>query len=58
METQTYIDANQVDLGVTVLARLGGGHVDDLARAAWRQKYGWDRIYSALIKREDGTTHP
>lgn len=28
-----YIDGNQVDLGVTVLARLGGGHVDDLARA-------------------------
>lgn len=27
------IDGNQVDLGVTVLASLGGGHVDNLARA-------------------------
>lgn len=27
------IDGNQVNLGVTVLASLGGGHVDDLARA-------------------------
>jgi len=25
------IDGSQVDLGVTVLAGLGGGHVDDLA---------------------------
>ena len=33
-EGETYIDANQVDLGVTVLARLGGGHLNDLARAA------------------------
>lgn len=28
------IDGDQVDLGVTVLAGLGGGHVDDLAGAA------------------------
>lgn len=28
------VDGDQVDLGVTVLAGLGGGHVDDLARAA------------------------
>jgi hypothetical protein len=27
------IDGNQMDLGVTVLASLRGGHVDDLARA-------------------------
>jgi len=27
------IDSNKMDLGVTVLASLGGGHVDDLARA-------------------------
>lgn len=27
------VDGDQVDLGVTVLASLGGGHVDDLARA-------------------------
>ena len=33
---RTYIDGDQVNLGVTVLARLGGGHVDDLARAAWK----------------------
>lgn len=26
------IDGDQVDLGVTVLAGLGGGHVDNLAR--------------------------
>ena len=32
---QAYIDGDQVDLGVTVLAGLGGRHVDDLARAAW-----------------------
>lgn len=25
------VDGNQVDLGVTVLSSLGGGHVDDLA---------------------------
>ena len=29
---QAYIDGDQVDLGVTVLASLGGGHVDNLAR--------------------------
>lgn len=27
------IDGDQVDLGVTVLASLGGGHLDDLAGA-------------------------
>lgn len=27
------IDGDKMDLGVTVLASLGGGHVDDLARA-------------------------
>lgn len=27
------IDGDQMDLGVTVLASLRGGHVDDLARA-------------------------
>lgn len=27
------VDGDQVDLGVTVLASLGGGHVNDLARA-------------------------
>ena len=32
---ETYIDADQVDLGVTVLARLGGGHVNDLAGTTW-----------------------
>ena len=29
----TYIDGDDVDLGVTVLTSLGGGHVDDLAGA-------------------------
>jgi len=28
------VDGDHVDLGVTVLARLRGGHLDDLARAA------------------------
>ena len=28
------VDGDQVDLGVTMLAGLGGRHVDDLARAA------------------------
>ena len=27
------VNGDQVDLGVTVLARLGGGHLDDLAGA-------------------------
>ena len=27
------VDGDDVDLGVAVLARLGGGHLDDLARA-------------------------
>ena len=31
---RTHIDADQVDLGMTVLSGLGGGHVDDLAWAA------------------------
>jgi hypothetical protein len=30
----TYIDGDEMDLGVTVLAGLGGGHVDDLAGTA------------------------
>ena len=29
------VDGNQMNLGVTVLASLGGGHVNDLARAAF-----------------------
>ena len=29
-----YIDADQVDLGMTVLSGLGGGHVNDLARTS------------------------
>ena len=32
---RTYIDGDEVDLGVTVLARLGGGHVNDLAGTTW-----------------------
>ena len=44
---ETYIDADQVDLGVTVLARLGGGHVNDLAGTTWgggrRQLADWAR---------------
>ena len=27
------VDGNQMDLGVAVLASLGGGHINDLARA-------------------------
>ena len=27
------VDGDQMDLGVTVLSGLGGGHLDDLARA-------------------------
>ena len=30
----THVSSDKVDLGVTVLAGLGGGHVDDLARPA------------------------
>jgi hypothetical protein len=30
---RTYIDGDEIDFGVTVLASLGGGHVNDLARA-------------------------
>ena len=30
---RTHVDSDKVNLGVTVLARLGGGHFDDLARA-------------------------
>ena len=29
-----YVDTDQVHLGVTMFPRLGGGHFDDLARAA------------------------
>jgi hypothetical protein len=29
----TYINSDKMDLGVTVLASLGGRHVDDLARS-------------------------
>ena len=31
----TYIDRNEVDLGVTVLASFRGGHVNDLAGTTW-----------------------
>jgi hypothetical protein len=30
----THVGSDQVDLGVTVLAGLGGGHVNDLAGTA------------------------
>ena len=32
---QTYVNGDKVNLGVTVLSGLGGGHVDDLAGATW-----------------------
>lgn len=35
--TSEYINADQVDLGVTVLARLGRGHLDDLAGTALQE---------------------
>ena len=31
---QTYVNGDKVNLGVTVLSGLGGGHVDDLAGPA------------------------
>jgi len=31
----TYVDGDEMDLGMTVFTGLGGRHVDDLARAAW-----------------------
>ena len=33
-----YIDADQVNLSVTVLTRLGGRHVDDLARTTCKMQ--------------------
>ena len=30
----THVSGDKVDLGVTVLSGLGGGHVNDLARSA------------------------
>ena len=33
-----YIDADQVDLSVTVLTRLGGRHIDDLARTTYKMQ--------------------
>ena len=33
-DMKAYIDSDKMDLGVAVLAGFGGGHVDDLARAA------------------------
>jgi hypothetical protein len=35
---KTHINGNKVNLSVTVLTSLGGGHIDDLARAAYA---GW-----------------
>ena len=32
------VNGYKVDLGVTVLSRLGGGHFDDLAGAAFREE--------------------
>lgn len=29
-----HVDSNEMDLGVTMLSSLGGGHVDDFARSA------------------------
>lgn len=38
-DSSTHVDGDKVDLGVTVLAGLRGGHVDDLAGTAWRSAY-------------------
>jgi hypothetical protein len=43
------VDGDQVDLGVTVLAGLGGGHVDDLARAVLDD--------NVTVLAESGTLH-
>ena len=32
--SKTYVLGDKVDLGVSVLSSLGGGHVDDLARSS------------------------
>lgn len=31
----THVESDEMDLGVTVLASLGGRHVDDLAGTTW-----------------------
>ena len=43
------VDGDQVNLGVTVLAGLGGGHVDDLARAVLDD--------NVTVLAESGTLH-
>ena len=43
------VDGDQVDLGVTVLAGLGGGHVDNLARAVLDD--------NVTVLAESGTLH-
>lgn len=39
----TYINSDEMDLGVSVLSGLGGGHVDDLLRAM-SEKQAWKSI--------------
>jgi len=34
----TYIDGNEMNLSMTVLSSLGGGHIDDLARTVYGKK--------------------
>jgi len=36
----THVDRDEMNLGVTVLASLGGRHVDDFARTAWGSQRG------------------
>ena len=50
-ERETHIDGDEMDLGVTVLARLGGGHVNDLAWAVCHTRY----MSTSRAKAEAGT---
>lgn len=36
-ESKTHVDGDEMDLGVTVLSGLGGGHVNDLAGTTWME---------------------
>ena len=51
----TYVDRDKVDLGVSVLASLRGGHLDNLAGAAFKPRY---ELFPPPLNYSSVSTHP
>lgn len=47
-QSDTHIDGDEMDLGVTVLSGLGGGHVDNLQEMGMRSARSAQKVQDGL----------